>query len=62
MVLINLSAPVFDTYRDDLRVSLYLFRGREGMDSTEFRPRQRNHTACAVEFHRAAAERGHGMN
>ncbi len=32
------------------------------MDRTEFRPCQWYHTACAIKFHCATAERGHGMN
>jgi hypothetical protein len=32
------------------------------MDRAEFGPRQWYHTARAVKFHRATAERGHGMN
>src|SRR5258708_24051174 len=58
----NLSAPVSNTYRDNLGISLYLIQGGERMDGAKFQPCQWDHTARAVKLHRATYEIGNGMN
>lgn len=46
---------------ENLMITLDLVIWRKWMDSTELWPRERNHAACAVEFHGAASERNHAM-
>ena len=50
------------TYANNLGIALHLFQRDERMDSAEFRPGKWDHTACTVEFHRTATERGHGVS
>ena len=45
----------------NLMIAFDLVIWREWMDSTEFWPCERNHAACAVEFHGTASERNHAM-
>ena len=42
-------------------IALDLIIWSERMDSTELWPSERNHAACAVEFHGTASERNHAM-
>ena len=45
----------------NLMITLDLVIWREWMDSTELWPRERDHAACAVEFHGTASKRNHAM-
>ena len=46
---------------ENLMITLDLVIWCEWMDSTELWPRERNHAACAIEFHGAASEGNHAM-
>lgn len=50
------------TNLDHLEVTLDLVLGRERMDVAELGERERDHATRAVQLHRAAAERDHGVN